>query len=276
MGEMCRILVWGGFWCLLWSGTASGQFTSSPQTRPGLGAQTWFHGWYTRITSHNGEDVVGILTASLFDLDPQDCLDHTGGYVAIMRRNRVTGRLDVYESFPPSTRVVLGNALAGKQAEKVGYHWEADGIGFANEDEVHIQLHDGISFTACFHNRQAWDPKHPRRGPEGLAEYLALLQAHWSVYSVASETSFRLADSTGEFIGKGVAHQETNWGQAFPKAFVWAQGCSPDGQASFVLAGGKLPLGAGNLQGWLAGLRTPDVAWDFRPQVPGTVFSTQI
>lgn len=259
--------------------TTPAQFHPSRGARPRHAADTWFEGWYTRITADNGHDSLGLVVGSFVRLNGRVGEEGAEGYVAILKRNTNSGVLEVYEHFPKRFQVRsarLKSRFAQCDAEALAFEWEAKGIGRANEKEISIQLPDGTSLTASLCDRQPWQPVTPWRGPEGLAERFQLLRCHWSVYSLASRAEFVLTTSEGSLKGTGFAHQETNWGEAFPKAYVWAQGCSPDGQIRFALAGGILPVGQTFHEGWLLGLRAPGLHWDFRPQIPGTSFTTHI
>lgn len=93
--------------------------------------------------------------------------------------------------------------------------------------------------------------------PEGWATKAGpLLGLQWFVYSTDTSVRYyykhRPAGQPG-FTSEGVgrAHMEKNWGTSFPGKWLWAQGYSwgdgseldlPQPQASFVLAGGILPL----------------------------------
>ena len=263
---------------LLNTTTTSAQFTPSRGANPRRSADTWFEGWYTRITADNGEDAIGLVVGSYLRLRGSNEEPHRG-YVAILKRNVGNGVLAVHEHFPEHCRVQsarLQSRRALGTSESVAFEWEADGIGIANESEIAIRLPNGTSLTASLCNRQPWQPALPWRGPEGMAERLRLLRCHWSVFSLASRVKFVLTTAGSSMTGTGFAHQETNWGEAFPKAYVWAQGCSPDGRNRFALAGGMLPIGHTLHEGWLLGLRTSGTHWDFRPQVPGTFFTTHV
>jgi hypothetical protein len=108
-----------------------------------------------------------------------------------------------------------------------------------------------------------------RDGPEGPAAWLprVLLRLHWYVLSLGTAVDFSVRGGGAAVAGRGVAHLEKNWGAAFPERWLWAQGVGgragggagaqvgqlrrpPGGQgrhggagATFVLAGGAVPLG---------------------------------
>eukprot|EP00877_Chromochloris_zofingiensis_P002881 jgi/Chrzof1/12594/Cz07g00100.t1 len=112
--------------------------------------------------------------------------------------------------------------------------------------------------------------------PEGWAA--GLLKLHWYVYSMRTPVTYTLTmynssnsnnkggqtvprrsaaahpsvgrslqqakkDGSSTWQGSGWAHLEKNWGDRFPRQWVWAQGTAgQDARSSFVLAGGHLPM----------------------------------
>jgi hypothetical protein len=72
--------------------------------------------------------------------------------------------------------------------------------------------------------------------------------------------------------GTGLAHYEKNWGAAFPRYWVWAQGVDPQSGTAFVLAGGENPLLPGlGVDAWILGVRTRGGLWHFATAKPGQI-----
>lgn len=114
--------------------------------------------------------------------------------------------------------------------------------------------------------------------PEAWAASLPL-PLHWYALSMATPVVYSLQRRGGITAGRGWMHAEKNWGEAFPEAWVWAQGASRDGGSSFVLAGGVapvpgLPPGLGP-EIWLAGVHVGALAWKIHPWDP-TKFSVEL
>jgi hypothetical protein len=200
------------------------------------------------------------------------------GYVAILKRITTTGKLEVHECFTPQFRVnsARNRPKHRKEAEKfAAFEWHADGIGRANERQIDIAIPGKASLHAIFFDREPWS-YHSSRGPEGVLENLRILRSHWSVYSTASSTKFEYVSPTEKLEGRGIAHQESNWGESFPKAYAWAQASTSDGRAQVILGGGILPVGGADIEGWLLGIRTPSHRWDLKSHWPNVHFQTQI
>lgn len=200
------------------------------------------------------------------------------GYVAILKRIRTTGELEVHECFTTQFRVHSARnrpKCQNKGEDFAAFEWQADGIGSANEREIDITISGTASLYAIVSDREPWS-FHSSRGPEGVLEHLRILRSHWSVYSTASRTMFRYVSPTEKLEGRGLAHQESNWGESFPQAYVWAQGSTSDGRAQVILGGGIQSVGGANIEGWLLGIRTPSLRWDFKSYWPNTHFQTQI
>ena len=66
------------------------------------------------------------------------------------------------------------------------------------------------------------------------------LPQYWYVFSTASDAKFQLKLDNNEFSGNGIAHMEKNWGEFFPKSWIWAQ--YADKETQIVLAGGDTGL----------------------------------
>ncbi|CAG5115560.1 unnamed protein product [Candidula unifasciata] len=90
-----------------------------------------------------------------------------------------------------------------------------------------------------------WGPH--GEGPESWL-YKLPLPFHWFVYSLRSTvTSFKYMNrETGQTVTGGthqdqipvVAHWEKNWGNSFPKAWVWAEGVNPRSGVSYAFSAG--------------------------------------
>lgn len=251
------------------------QFARSRSTRPSPNAATWFEGWYTRITPSDESSTIGLIVGSFRRLGTEgDQLP--SGYVALIKQDQSGGLLEVHEAFPRHVQVQSAGWRKWPARFDTAFEWTSEGIGTVSDRSASITLPNGISFEAVFDARQPWNPTFPRKGPEGLAEQLRALRCHWSVYSVASQTWFKLSTPDRVHEGEGFAHQETNWGESFPLSYVWAQGSSTDGCETFVLSGGTIPWRETFREGYLLGIRTSAIQWDFKPQVPGTIFTTRI
>lgn len=119
-----------------------------------------------------------------------------------------------------------------------------------------------------------WGPH--GEGPESWLQKLPL-PFHWFVYSLRSTvTSFMYMNSeTGEKITGGtrhhqlpvVAHLEKNWGNSFPKAWVWSEGVIPASGVSYAFSAGIVTGMGLDIKAQLSGYRNPgkQISCSFSP-----------
>lgn len=148
--------------------------------------------------------------------------------------------------------------------------------------EIHLQV-GSVLLQANLTNQKLWDPADPESGPEGwmakAGKYVPVLPCRWHVYSMGSAATYTFLNSSREgaarISGTGWAHEEKNWGKAFPDGHFWAQALAPDNSAQVVLAGAYFQLGAlaRSPAVHVIGYRSPRAALDFRTTDPGTLFS---
>jgi hypothetical protein len=107
----------------------------------------------------------------------------------------------------------------------------------------------------------------PWNSAEGfISEFGPLIPIHWHVMSLRSTAHVVLMQKGFTILDTyGIAHMEKNWGDSFPKGWIWSQGSSATTNTTLALAGG-MTMG---IEAYLLGYRSPKLSWDFRP--PWTV-----
>lgn len=148
--------------------------------------------------------------------------------------------------------------------------------------EINLKV-GSVLLEANLTDQKLWDPKDPEMGPEGwlgmASKYIPVLPCRWHVYSMGSAAMYTFLNSSRQgaarISGTGFAHEEKNWGKAFPDGHFWAQALSPNNSAQIVLAGAYFQVGAvlRSPSVHVVGYRSARVALDFRTTDPGTLFS---
>jgi hypothetical protein len=247
-----------------------------------LVSEPWFQGWYTRITDADATRSIAVVGASQFLPYAQERENDAAvpGYLAIIVSEG--DETHIYEAFPERTSFWSSrNAVPLEifSEEWTRFEWNAEGYGFISEDMIQIAIPGGAQVHATLGQRLPWNYFVPWLGPEGLVEFLSFVPLHWLVYSLGSDSyyTFEPLDGTGSIAsGFGIAHQESNWGEVFPPAWVWAQAVGLDNMRQLALAGGELVVGDQAITTWLLAFHSPTIAWEFRPTIPGSVFATTI
>jgi len=271
----------------------------------------WFEGWYTRLVDTTNGHSFAIINALMLDQS-----QNNNGYLAIMHATNNTSKpMEVFESFPqfpnitdcqsnpvskdpdlfspPCFKWVAGgckNSYKGSPTDCEGYIFSSQAstvFEFTNYATQSDGTVNGVSLKFSMGEITPWDDS--GLGPMGIAETMPNLGLYWYVYSLGTKTQYEYTtfnvSQNGETIikeklsGSGLAHQEKNWGGTFPRAWIWAQGVSEDGNVHFALAGGPKTLPVVHVEPvlWLVGYRSPQVgSWDLNPQHVNQTFTPSI
>lgn len=268
----------------------------------------WFEGWYTRLVDSTNGRSFALINALMLNNRQE-----TIGYLAIMHAaNNSSQPMEVFESFPETPNITdcyfqpissepdrksppcFRWAAGGCNNSYKGSRTDCEGYVMSNENFTVFEFTSyetqsdgtikGASLKLSLGNITPWDDS--GFGPMGVAIKVPYLGLYWFVYSLGTQTeyeysTFEMTKSgeailTNQLTGQALAHQEKNWGDTFPSAWIWAQGVSEDNTVHFALAGGPkglplVPFIKPVL--WLVGYRSPKVgSWDFDPQHIDTVF----
>ena len=255
---------------------------NNPHTPVGPGP--WFEGWYTRITDANGERSLAVIVGSHLregeKYQPGACLP---GYIQILLSEDQGAPVLAFEAFPECTHALANGQPVQGWAGFSGpsdFEWVAEGYGNITDDSVDLEIPGGARVRARFAENLSWREVFGEVGPEGLLSVLPL-PMHWYVHSLGSRAEFEYEILDGAHVGgpiesTGYAHQEKNWGNAFPQAWMWIEGIGGENRSQLVAGGGKLAIGPMMFRPWILGYHSPSIRWDFNFARPGTVFQTEI
>lgn len=241
----------------------------------------WFKGWYTRIT---GTDGTSIAVVGATQYLPEQELSapyamHIPGYVAVIVSDH--GRTKIYETFPEKTILWSNRELVLDAPDSTAWEsflWHSEN-GFITNESIEISIPGKIELTATLGPRLPYNSTIQWLGPEGLVEFLPIVPLHWFVYTLGSQSTYRytlLDEKNASVKGHGYAHQESNWGNVFPPAWIWSEGINSSNTRQFALSGGELSINGSLLTTWLVAYRSPVIQWQFRPTLPGTEYVASI
>lgn len=241
----------------------------------------WFEGWYYRINDKNSQRSLAIIATSY--LDPEETFAVTKpmkGYLAVLLSQGPNTPLQVYEYFPQQTHLFLNNKLISqnsKYQEKPSFSWVAEKYGMISAEEVNLTLPD-LTIKASFKGRKPWSNEYSDWGPGGLTTYINPVPLKWFVYSLGSQATFEVQNQHGEMVmrGEGYAHQEKNWGDSFPKKWIWMQGIHSDNQAQIAMAGGIVRIAGIDIEKWVLAYKAPGLDITFETDQMNTEFFKKI
>ncbi len=242
----------------------------------------WFEGWYTRIVDVGGSRSVAVIGTSY--LPPGMVYTpgmHMPGYLAVLVSEGDGAPTYSYEVYCDRVTFRVGGEIVSDNPDlksPADFEWTAEGYGSITEDSIDVTIPGLVTVKAQMSEPVPWNAR-TGTGPEGFMSFLPL-PLHWHVASLgsAAEYQYTIEDQgqSRSVAGTGWAHQEKNWGEIFPPAWIWGEGVTGNNSAQIAFAGGKAALGPFTLTTWLVGFRSPAVAWDFRASIPGTIFHSEI
>eukprot|EP01097_Dermamoeba_algensis_P001696 TRINITY_DN1638_c0_g1_i2.p1 TRINITY_DN1638_c0_g1~~TRINITY_DN1638_c0_g1_i2.p1 ORF type:complete len:386 (-),score=66.37 TRINITY_DN1638_c0_g1_i2:77-1234(-) len=242
----------------------------------------WFEGWYTRIIDIQNHRSVAVINAQFISTKGVP-----SGYAMVAYATNDSA-LQVQEAFPVFETTDCSGASITKNPQlssppcfltrshnsqdcAVVMNTTAIGPSLAqSQTQFSVRINSRTTFTATMKDPVLWDKY--GFGPEGIAVKVPLLGLYWYVYSLGSRVEYELRVDNMVWKGVGLAHQEKNWGDQFPSAWIWLQGVSQDQHVHFALAGGPKKLGPVEPKLWLIGYRSPSLTWNFNPQRVGAVY----
>jgi hypothetical protein len=211
----------------------------------------FMEGWYTRIT--HGKERIAIIVGYY-----QNSASTKQGYAAILTAK--DGKLDVDEAF--STDFEINQEDSGVFSSD--FTVKIGDFAYLKKDYLSVKLPSGSVIEASFTKVSPWKPISLGLGPESIGVFMPF-KAHWYVHSLNSTVNFNYSNPKLNLNMRGVAsaHQEKNWGQAFPSGWIWSQGSTEDSKYQFAVAGGELDIA--NQRAYLLGIRTPTENYTFHP-----------
>ena len=249
--------------------------------------QPWFRGWYTRITGINGSSIA-VIGATQYIPSQVTEDDYLPGYLAIIVQE-LGQDVKIYEKFPEKTAFWTNRDLV--LDDPASSLWEEFSWCVVEDDEctdeithekVAVAAHNEVlgetlELNAILGPRLTYNSNIQWLGPEAMVEFLQTVPLHWFVYSLGSVAEYTYgADCAEDDPCFGYAHQESNWGSVFPPAWIWSEGIISNNTHQYALSGGELNLGGHTLTTWLAAYHSPRIQWEFRPTLPGTIYTADI
>lgn len=252
-----------------------------PQSRHRKRGQ-WFEGWFVRLIDHTS----GVTIAAIFgSLRLQRSSSGAAAisslpfdeHILVLAWSADSGRQSMRSVQLAGDAVTLSGPGTADPTRPHVRWWSTEhgGIEVRGDDAwLDLRLPKGLSLAANVSSPRApWDRKRPdRAGPEGWLGATGLLPCHYFVHTFRSPATYWLGGSsrsTGRG-GRGVAHIERNYGEAFPSGWVWAQACTEGGTLCLVLTGGLFVVGPLTTRTYILALRgqpansTATLDWTFR------------
>ena len=234
----------------------------------------FMEGWYSRIIDFNSNHSFGILFGQVLMKSEGP---HFGYYpqnmVSIIHSKGDGTTMDSFSVYPSSEDIevtVQGKPVSSDPDFKspANFQWKAKPYGYfrVNENETRFNFTnmEGVSFIGVFGPPKPWGPN-----GEGWLDHVPFLPLHWFVYSLGSELiNYNwVNDKTGELLrgSQGLAHQEKNWGNSFPPAWIWAEGVDGPSGSSFAVSLGVLSIETFDIPAHLIGYRSSAATLNFKP-----------
>ena len=254
--------------------TLSSLYAPHPFPRAG----PFFEGWYTRVVEQGGQSF-GVIIGHVLKAgrDAEAAINTSSNalpltYVSLMRSvGSGDEPMEAHNCYPDAPVVTVdGKTVTTKPdiQSPPRFRWESSAGAFdvtPNSTLIDFVCGD-IHFTAEIADPVPWS--RDGLGPAGM-EGLLPLPLQWFVYSLRSRVvRYRWLDArTGAVSMEGRdarAHQEKNWGRAFPGAWNWAQALDVTSGIGFALS--AAPIVAG-VDATLLGYRHPalNLSVDFAP-----------
>lgn len=243
----------------------------------------FFEGWYVRILPCKSDSSFGFLFGNVL---PSSSFNISNPLVlgSVLLKSKCTQGICVLSSHDAVFKLTDLN-ITVKDGRPVSvnpddrtppnFQWKANsGDNYfmfeQRNNKTNFDIMVGnISLTGTLFDPKPWG--NHGEGPEGWIDKLPFIPLHWFVYSLNSSVSHYVIKNhqTGEKIegNCGFAHQEMNWGNSFPKAWIWSQGFSTNEQVLYAMSGGPVSIGPVTVSAYLIGYRNyaKDIVLNFRP-----------
>jgi len=251
--------------------TAQENFSSIMDPHPIPNKGLWFEGWYNRWVDHDTGLSLAIITTSY--LSKGEVYTQGGqmsGYIALIIQKPGAQKPVVIERFPDDTSMLSHGEVPRRRVdfkEKTDFRWQSEEFGYLTEDEIHIHIPNVVEFKARFtEDRNPWSETSNNIGPGSISSFIGAIPLHWYVFSTATVSPYALnfPESDETFSGTSYVHQEKNWGEQFPKAWMWVQAINSQ-NSSFVLAGGQADLVLTTTEAFMGTYRDEDLTVNFNP-----------
>jgi hypothetical protein len=200
----------------------------------------FFQGWLVRAVDHATGRAVLVIVAS-FSHAGASSFDQHYVFCAVTEG----GATRTFSAFPAAESVRVASPSTGRGLD---VRWAAEGLGELHfTDDLCVAsfaFAGGAEVALRVTNRMPWvEEGSASRGPEGWLGRTSLLPSRYFIHSVGSDATYRVRLEGRELAGAGFAHMECNYGNFFPRGWVWAEAIAPENASSFSLVIGKIVVG---------------------------------
>ncbi|XP_063448575.1 uncharacterized protein LOC134728095 [Mytilus trossulus] len=257
-----EILIWAVCFNLV-SVSISNQF--DPHVYPAVGP--FFEGWYMRLIDFSTNNSYGLLFGHVLSA-PSTNSSSPKVLASLLHRNHCIEHNNTCKLYSTNVvchakdvNVTVRNGPVIKNPDDKSpphFTWQTPFGLFTQTNNITTFRFDfgKYIFRGIIGQPVPWGPD--GEGPEGWIDKLPFVPLHWFVFSLRSPViQYELLDvQTGQLVGgtNGVVHMEKNWGNSFPKGWIWSQGVSRQ-NISFALSGGLVSLGGITTTQYLMGYR---------------------
>jgi hypothetical protein len=200
----------------------------------------FFQGWFIRAIDHAERRSVVNIVAS-FSKDGSADYDEHYVFCAVTEGNSTR----TFKAFPSPSTVTV-SPPAGRGALDLRWSGEPTGrLDFTDElCLADFKLGDELSVSMRVTERLPWrEESFVSRGPEGWLGRTPLLPSRYFIHSVGSSVEYAVRFDGRALVGRGFAHVECNYGNMFPRGWVWAEAIGPGNQSSFSFVIGHIVVG---------------------------------
>jgi len=211
----------------------------------------FFQGWLVRAIDHAAGRSLLLIVAS-FSRDGSAAFDEHYVFCAVAGGDATR----TFHAFPAPARVTV-SPPGGRGALDLRWGAERDANASATSDGVRARLDftdslcladcafgDALAVSMRVSERLPWREEGALSvGPEGWLGRTPLLPSRYFIHSVGSRVEYAVRLDRRALEGRGVAHMECNYGNFFPRGWVWAQAIGPGNASSFSLVIGRIVVG---------------------------------
>jgi hypothetical protein len=205
----------------------------------------FFQGWLVRAIDHAAQRSVMLIVAS-FSRDGSAVFDEHYVFSAVTDGD--TTRTFHGHPAAPSVRV----SPAGERGERgaLDLRWRSEMARLDFTDSLCLaecRFGDSLSVSMRVTERMPWSEETALgarwAGPEGWLGRTPLLPSRYFIHSVGSRVEYAVRLDGRTLEGRGAAHIECNYGNFFPRGWVWAQAIGPGNATSLSLVIGRIVIG---------------------------------
>jgi len=200
----------------------------------------FFQGWLVRAIDHGARRSVVLIVASFSRAGSAAYGEH---YVFCAVADGDATR--AFHAFPAPSTVTMSSP-AGRGA--LDLRWDAGATARLDFTDalclVDCAFGDALAVSMRVTERLPWREEGAlSRGPEGWLGRTPLLPSRYFIHSVGSSVDYAVRLEGRTLEGRGSAHLECNYGNFFPRGWVWAQAIGPGNASSFSLVIGRIVVG---------------------------------